>query len=348
MDFAEFFRERPWWLPLLVVPAVVLIVHIAVNILYKYYYPKQLQKGNLWRALFFRALYLPFKTFLWFFVLTILVSLYAYVLFDVGTVQLIVRVLRVGLIFVFGWALYIFFIGLMEFFLKKYKFDRTTYSFLSKVSLILICFIMLLLILPVFGIEITGLLAFGGFGGVVVGFAGKEAISNIFGGLVLSTGKPFRIGHWIYTTDGKIEGIVEEVGWRVTKLRTLDKKLLYIPNAFFSSATFVNVTLSTNRRVATTLSIPYKDQDKIEKILEDVRAYVKSREEIDQSLYNCVRLLNLGSSSLDIAVRVFTKTIDLQEFETFTETFLLNLMRIVRENGSDTAFPTTEVHLRNL
>lgn len=346
MDYAKFFYQKPWWLPLIVLPLMVLCIHIFVNLLYKYAYPKQVQKGHLWRALFYRALYLPFKTFLWFSLLIVLVSLYAYVLFDVKTVQVIVKALQVGLVVVLGWAFYIFFTGLQGFVVKKYKCDRTTYNLFSKVGLILVSFVTLLLLLPIFGVEITGLLAFGGFGGIVVGFASKEAISNILGGLVLSTAQPFRIGHWIYTTDRTIDGVVEEVGWRVTKLRTPDKKLLYIPNAFFSTATFVNGTLATNRRIVTTLGIPYTDQDKIEKILLDIREYVASREEIDQKLYNCVRFLNLGTSSLDIVVRVFTKTNDEKEYEEFTEIFLLDLLKIVRNNGSETACPVSEVHIK--
>ena len=97
-----------------------------------------------------------------------------------------------------------------------------------------------LVALPTVGIEITALLAFGGVGGLAVGFAAQDLLSNFFGGLMIYLDRPFTIGDWIRSPDREIEGTVESIGWRLTVVRTFDKRPLYIPNSVFTTLTVEN------------------------------------------------------------------------------------------------------------
>ena len=91
-----------------------------------------------------------------------------------------------------------------------------------------------LLILQAYGLPIEGVLAFGGIGGIAIGFAAKDLLANFFGTLMLLIDKPFVVGDWIRSPDREIEGTVEDVGWRTTRIRTFDQRPLYVPNSNFA------------------------------------------------------------------------------------------------------------------
>ena len=100
---------------------------------------------------------------------------------------------------------------------------------LAKLGYIVVGITGLLTLLQTLGLSISGLMAFGGMGGIAVGFAAKDILANFFGGLFIYTDRPFSVGDWIRSPDRDIEGTVEKIGWRVTRIRTFDKRPLYIP-----------------------------------------------------------------------------------------------------------------------
>ena len=85
-------------------------------------------------------------------------------------------------------------------------------------------------------------MAFGGIGGIAIGFAAKDLLANFFGALMIFLDRPFSIGDWIRSPDREIEGVVEDIGWRSTKIRTFDKRPLFIPNSAFASLTVENAS----------------------------------------------------------------------------------------------------------
>ena len=101
--------------------------------------------------------------------------------------------------------------------------------------------IAILLIMQELGLSISGLLAFGGVGGLIVGLAAKDLLSNFFGGMMIFFDRPFRVGEFIKSPDRNIEGIVEKIGWRLTVVRTFSKNVLY-SNTAFSSIIVENAT----------------------------------------------------------------------------------------------------------
>ena len=113
--------------------------------------------------------------------------------------------------------------------------------------------------MQLFDYSVSGLLAFGGIGGIAVGFAAKDLLANFFGGLMIYLDRPFSVGDWIRSPDKEIEGTVEDIGWRLTRIRTFDKRPLYIPNSIFASISVENPSRMSNRRIYEKIGIRYDD-----------------------------------------------------------------------------------------
>ena len=223
------------------------------------------------------------------------------------------------------------------------RLDPTTLHALAKLTRLSVVISAVLVALPTLGIEITALLAFGGVGGIAVGFAAQDLLSNFFGGLMIYLDRPFAIGDWIRSPDREIEGTVESIGWRLTVVRTFDKRPLYVPNSVFAKLALENPSRMTNRRIYETIGIRYKDAAKMDQIVQDVHAMLRAHEEIDQDQTLIVNFTGYGKSSLDFFVYTFTKTTNWVKFHEIKQDVMLRIIRIVHEHQADFAFPTTTV-----
>ena len=223
------------------------------------------------------------------------------------------------------------------------RLDPTTLHALAKLTRLSVVISAVLVALPTLGIEITALLAFGGVGGIAVGFAAQDLLSNFFGGLMIYLDRPFAIGDWIRSPDREIEGTVESIGWRLTVVRTFDKRPLYVPNSVFAKLALENPSRMTNRRIYETIGIRYKDAAKMDQIVQDVHVMLRAHEEIDQDQTLIVNFNGYGKSSLDFFVYTFTKTTNWVKFHEIKQDVMLRIIRIVHEHQADFAFPTTTV-----
>lgn len=223
------------------------------------------------------------------------------------------------------------------------RLDPTTLHALAKLTRLSVVISAVLVALPTLGIQITALLAFGGVGGIAVGFAAQDLLSNFFGGLMIYLDRPFAIGDWIRSPDREIEGTVESIGWRLTVVRTFDKRPLYVPNSVFAKLALENPSRMTNRRIYETIGIRYKDAAKMDQIVQDVHAMLRAHEEIDQNQTLIVNFNGYGKSSLDFFVYTFTKTTNWVKFHEIKQDVMLRIIRIVHEHQADFAFPTTTV-----
>lgn len=219
--------------------------------------------------------------------------------------------------------------------------DATTLHALAKLLRLSVIISGALVALPTFGIEITALLAFGGVGGIAVGFAAQDLLSNFFGGLMIYLDRPFAIGDWIRSPDREIEGTVENIGWRLTVVRTFDKRPLYIPNSIFNNLALENPSRMSNRRIKETIGIRYQDSEKMGPIVADVKAMLHNHEAIDTNQTLIVNFNGYGASSLDFFIYTFTKTTNWIQFHEIKQDILLKIVEIVHKHGADFAFPTT-------
>ncbi|GKT12294.1 MAG: MscS family membrane protein [Thiomicrorhabdus sp.] len=225
------------------------------------------------------------------------------------------------------------------------RLDEVTVEALAKIIKLLAFILTGLFFLNAFGVSLTGLLAFGGMGGIAIGFAAKDLLGNVFGGLMLYMDKPFTVGEWIRSPDREIEGTVEKIGWRMTTVRTFDKRPLYIPNGIFATISIENPSRMTNRRIKETMGVRYADVHKMRLITADVKTMLQNHSEIDNNQTLIVNFNQFNSSSLDFFIYTFTKTTDWIRFHEIKEDVLLKVSDIVEGHGAEMAFPTRTLHI---
>ena len=228
---------------------------------------------------------------------------------------------------------------------KERDVDVTTVQAVSKLVRASIVITTILVLLQNLDISISGVLAFGGIGGIAVGFAAKDLLANFFGGLIIYLDRPFSVGDWIRSPDRSIEGTVEHIGWRQTRIRTFDKRPLYVPNATFNNIAVENPSRMLNRRIYETIGLRYCDSKKVEVIIAEVKSMLKNHPAIDKNTTLIVNFNAFGPSSLDFFVYTFTKTTNWVEFHEIKQEILLKILEIIHQHDADVAFPTTTVHL---
>lgn len=227
-------------------------------------------------------------------------------------------------------------------------FDETTVQALGKLVRAAVIITSGLVVLQTLGYSISGVLAFGGVGGLAVGFAAKDLLSNFFGGLMIYLDRPFAVGDWIRSPDKQIEGTVESIGWRQTRIRTFDKRPLYVPNATFSTISVENPSRMLNRRIYETIGVRYDDAAVLNTILTDVEAMLRAHTDIDQNLIIMVNFNSFGPSSLDFFIYTFTRTIDWAEYHKIKQDVLMQILQIIVNHGADVAYPTTTIKVPEL
>ena len=185
---------------------------------------------------------------------------------------------------------------------------------LSKISRIVVVVVTVLAVMQTLGFSISGLLAFGGMGGIAVGFAAKDLLANFFGGLMIHLDRPFNVGELVRSPDKQIEGKVEHIGWRQTRIRTTNMTLIYVPNALFTANVVENPSRMSHRRIRETIGLRYDDLAKIGAIVEDVKTMLQNHPDIDNSQETVVAFDQFADSSLNLILQAFCKTTKLAPF----------------------------------
>lgn len=220
------------------------------------------------------------------------------------------------------------------------SFDRTTIHAMAKLLRTAILITTALVMLQTLGFSVSGVLAFGGIGGIAIGFAAKDLLANFFGGLMIYLDRPFCVGDWIRSSDKEIEGVVEVIGWRLTTIRTFDMRPLYVPNSVFANIAVENPSRMSHRRIYETIGLRYDDVKQVEAVVTDVRAMLQSHAEIDTTKTLIVNFNQFNESSLDFFVYTFTKTTDWTIFHAVKQDVLLQIASIVEHHGAEMAYPT--------
>lgn len=223
--------------------------------------------------------------------------------------------------------------------------DPTTVDAIAKLLKMAVVITALLVVLQTLGFSISGVMAFGGIGGIAVGFAAKDLLANFFGGLTIYLDRPFTVGDWIRSPDRDIEGTVEKIGWRLTCIRTFDKRPLYVPNSVFTTIAVENPSRMLNRRIYETIGIRYDDAGKMRTIVSKVKDMLNNHPEIDTGQMMIVNFNTFAPSSLDFFVYTFTKTIKWTEYHEIKQDVMLKIIEIIEEEGAECAFPTSTIHL---
>lgn len=246
-----------------------------------------------------------------------------------------------------------FLILMIDFLHKSYKHYskqnsidmKDTFIKLSvTISKVVIVIIMSVILLQIWGYNIGALLASLGLVGMAIALAAKDSARHLFGSIMIFTDAPFKVGDWIKTPD--VEGTIEEIGMRSTKVRTFAQALVAVPNGNLADSAILNWSQMGKRRIKLTLGLTYAtNSTQMQSILDDIREFLKNDEDIHQDTIH-IYFNDLGDSSLGIFCYFFTKTTSWGDYMRVKERVYLELMKIVENNNSSFAFPSQSLYIQ--
>ena len=254
--------QRFWWLEI--------VIYLGLLTFINFFLKKTLKKIakrfpiDRWKGRVDDVFYLPSSLFLWACGICLIISFIA-VHFQLSLVyQYSYSFFKTAVIFTLAWIFLrwkkevekdlIYFKHTIK------KIDMSHVHMIGRLISIAVISIFLLIILQIWGLDMVPLMAFGGVGAAALGFAAKEVIANFFGGMMLWINRPFVLGDYISLPDrGGLEGVIEEIGWYLTVIRDKDKRLVYLPNAIFSTVSVVNVSRMSHRRIQITVGVRKED-----------------------------------------------------------------------------------------
>ncbi len=177
-----------------------------------------------------------------------------------------------------------------------------------------------------------------GVGGLAVALAARDSLANLLGSMLIMIEKPFRVGHYVKVSGG--EGTVEDVGFRSTRIRTLDNSLISIPNNSVVNATVENLSLRVMRRQRFFIQVTYDTpREKLEELAAEIKQLITDHPLTNKKSFH-VRFNDFGESSLNILVYFYLEVADLAAELEAREEILLRIMDLVQQLGIDFAFPT--------
>lgn len=204
------------------------------------------------------------------------------------------------------------------------------------------------IILEGWGIDVSAFLGGLGLAGMAVALAAKDSVANIFGGLTIFADNLYKRGDWIETPH--LEGTVEVVGLRATKVRTFAKALVTMPNAQIVDSPVINWSRMTHRRIKMVIGLEYRTTAKqMETIVEKLRTFLKEDEDVAQTdVAQMVHLSDFGASSINIDLYYFTKTTNWVTWREIRNRHIIAFKRIVEEEGAAFAFPSQSLYVESL
>lgn len=213
----------------------------------------------------------------------------------------------------------------------------------ARVTKVVIVALALVALLASLGYPVASLVAGLGVGGLAVALAAQKTFENVFGAFTIGVDQPLREGEFVRV--GDVLGTVEAIGLRSTRIRTLDRTLVAIPNAELASSRIENLTARDRMRLSCTVGLVYgTNAAALRRVLDGIETLLLEHPKIwpDNVV---VRFKELGASSLDIEVMAWFETSDWSEFQLIRQQMLIGFMDIVERAGSSFAFPTRTLHL---
>tara|TARA_B100001758_G_scaffold238925_1_gene242677 strand:- start:1994 stop:3055 length:1062 start_codon:yes stop_codon:yes gene_type:complete len=335
-----------WLVKVFIIIFIIIIINITTRILLNVVKGQVKKTNNLWDDCVINSIYRPLTILVW--LLGIIFTL-EFFNSDLKALSIssetLINIKKAGIILVIS----LFLINLTNNFQKtitnnnkknNIDVDEATYEAVSKIVRLSIIITSSLIILQTFGFSISGVLAFGGIGGVAVGFAAKDMLANFFGGLMIYLDRPFRKGDWIRSPDRDLEGTVESIGWRQTAIRNFRKNIIYIPNSVFMNIIVENPSRMTHRRIKEVIGLRYKDLSKMVHIVNDVKKMLSSHNDIDHDQVTIVNFNSYNDSSIDFFINTYADTKEWVKYHEIKQDVLIQVGNIIEKHGAEIAFPT--------
>lgn len=351
--------ETKWWLDLIgsdntwvieifIVVLMTMIAALIVRIVLSRLLAQAGKSKNVWDDTLIEASIKPLRWLIWLMGLTWAAGLAA-AQSEFSFLDAAEPIRRVGGVILLSWFIVRFIrkaeVNLTDATIHKEPMDKTTVSAVGKLLRISVLITATLVVLQTMGISVSGILAFGGVGGLAVGLAAKDLLANFFGGLMIYMDRPFKVGDWVRSPDRDIEGTVEDIGWRLTRIRTFSKRPLYVPNGVFTQIALENPSRMQNRRIYETIGLRYDDVAVVAPIVDDVKAMLEQHKDLDHKQTLIVNFNAFAPSSLDFFVYTFTKTVNWVHYHEVKQDVMLKILEIVSKHGAECAFPTSTLHV---
>lgn len=227
----------------------------------------------------------------------------------------------------------------------KSEIAESLIKLLITIAKTVVVIITIMIILSKWGFNISGFIASLGLVGMAFALAAKDTASNLFGSIVIFSDRPFKVGDWIKTPE--VEGTIEEIGMRSTKVRTFAQALVSVPNGVLANSAILNWSRMEKRRIKMNLGLTYATSaSQMQNILDEIRAYLQNNSEIHpETIY--IYFTEFNSSSLDIFCYFFTKTTNWSEYMAVRERVNLEFMKIIEKNGASFAFPSQSIYIED-
>ena len=226
------------------------------------------------------------------------------------------------------------------------KLDDSLVPLLRTAVRLFVTFVGLLFVLQNLDINVSSLIAGLGLGGLAIALAAQDTVRNLLGGVTIFADKPFEVGDWV-VVDG-VEGTVEAVGFRSTRVRTFYNSLISVPNGNLMDSGIDNMGQRRWRRYKTTLGVAYHTKpDQLQAFVEGIRAIIQANPGMRQDYY-IVEFHGFGATSLDILVYCFIDAEDWNEELRTRHVLNLDIMRLAESLQVEFAFPTQTLHIARM
>ncbi|MEL0102156.1 MAG: mechanosensitive ion channel family protein [Gammaproteobacteria bacterium] len=346
MDINQLLNIDNWIIKFFIIIIIIILINLFTRLVLNTLRKQFSKTNNIWDDCVINSIYRPLTMLVW--ILGVVFTLEAFnndiKYFSISNDALI-SIKKAGIILVIA----LFILNISKNFQQaiiinnkrnNIDVDESTYEAITKIIRLSVIITSGLIILQTFGFSISGVLAFGGIGGVAVGFAAKDMLANFFGGLMIYLDRPFRKGDWIRSPDRDIEGTVENIGWRQTSIRNFRKNVIYIPNSIFMNIVVENPSRMTHRRIREVIGLRYKDLPKMLTIVKEVKEMIVSHGDIDHKQTTIVNFDSYNDSSIDFFIITYADTTEWAKYHEIKQDVLMKIGDIIDKNGAEIAFPT--------
>ncbi len=282
----------------------------------------------------------------------VIVALHLFFILTFNDTEVIKKILNTFMLYTIFWVILAITEALREFIYNSIgKFNgelsREIGNFIIAILKILISGVGLGAILQLWGINVTALIASLGIGGLAFALAAKDTAANLFGSFSLLADKSIRIGEWIKVNG--VEGTVEHIGMRTTKIRSFQKSLITVPNHIVANNPIENFSRRGVRRIKINIGLTYSTKgEAVEQIVKEIKSMLSEHENISQKETLLVNFQAFGDSALNIFIYTFTSTSDWKKYLNTREDIHFKIMKIVEKNGSEFAFPSQSLYVESL
>ncbi|GMH39985.1 hypothetical protein BSKO_07889 [Bryopsis sp. KO-2023] len=211
---------------------------------------------------------------------------------------------------------------------------------IDKLTTVGIFFLTIVLGMQAVGLDVNSLLAIGGIGGIAIGLAGRDIFENVFSGFLIMGARPFDVGDEVlFHPEGKLlEGIVLDIGWYNTVIRSFEREMYIIPNSVFSKQVVLNITRKGREwRFIETIPIRVCDVEKVEAIVSDMRRVIRQDERVMQKLYRRVFLHKITREYVSIFIAFYLDMTNRDAFLAARQQMYLAFLDCIHRNGAKVA-----------